>query len=198
MTMKSICLWILLLINISQMVAQVGIGTITPTAELEINAVGTLPALEIAPQLSPVGTATGQLSIIGDKLYMYDATRASWLTVESSAIQFGRNGNVDTDNIHFGGNMVAGNSGALMPYDGTIVAITAMAASGDDTDLNLRARNILGTNSINETFQLSALRYLDTTANFEFNEGDYLTLRARDGTTTATDVTIVLWVKWRQ
>ena len=47
MTMKSICLWILLLINISQMVAQVGIGTITPTAELEINAVGTLPALEL-------------------------------------------------------------------------------------------------------------------------------------------------------
>ena len=181
--------------------SQVGIGTVSPSATLTIDS-GSDPiaALELVPQATPTtNLADGQLAVINGKLYLYDdSVRNSWLSVETVALQFGRNGNVDTDNLHFGGNMVSGTSGALMPADGTIVAITAMAASGADTDINIRARDAGGTNSINETFSLTSLRYTDNTANLQFNAGDYITARARDGATTATDVTVIVWVKWRQ
>ena len=178
--------------------SQVGVGTTNPSSELEISTDNAgIPALELNPQTSPTGTADGQISVIGDKLYMYDATRIKWLSVESSTLQFGRNGNVDNDNLHFGGNMVSGTAGALMPFDGTIVAITSMAASGDDTDVNIRARDVTNTNTIDQTFSLSSLRYINTTTNFNFNAGDYITVRGRDNSTTAVDLTVIIWVKWR-
>ena len=94
--------------------------------------------------------------------------------------------------------MVSGSSGPLMPFDGTIVAISSVGSSGDDTDVNIRARDASNANSINETFTLSSLRYTDTSANFDFNAGDYITVRARDAATTTENLTVVLWVKWRQ
>lgn len=180
--------------------AQVGVGTLVPNGKLTIDAsADTTAALELVPQATPTtNLADGQFAVIGDKLYMYDATRVKWLSVESTALQFGRNGDVDTQGIHYGGNMVSGTSGPLMPFDGTIIAITAMGASGDDTDFNVRARDATNTNSINETFTLSSLRYTDTAANFDFSAGEYINLRARDAATTTVDVTVVFWVKWRQ
>lgn len=180
--------------------AQVGVGTLTPNGKLTIDASAeTIAALELIPQATPTtDLAAGQLAVIGDKLYMYDATRTKWLTLESTAIQFGREGNTTQDNIRYGGNMISGVSGALMPFDGTIVAITAMAASGDDTDINVRARDAANTNSVNETFSLASLRYTDTATNLDFDAGDYITARGRDNTTTAVDVTVIVWVKWRQ
>ena len=180
--------------------AQVGIGTTTPNGMLTIDASSeTRAALELTPQATPTtNLANGQLAVIGSTLYMYDATRTKWLSVESTAIQFGRNGATDTQNLQYGGNMASGTAGALMPFDGTIVAITAMGASGDDTDINVRVRDASNTNTINETFALSGLRYTDTAANFDFDAGDYITARARDATTTTTDVTVIFWVKWRQ
>ncbi|WP_299212689.1 hypothetical protein [uncultured Dokdonia sp.] len=180
--------------------AQVGVGTITPNGKLTIDASAeTTAALELVPQATPTtNLANGQLAVIGDKLYMYDLTRTAWLSVESTAIQFGRNGDVDTNALHYGGNMVANDSGALMPFNGTIVAITAMGASGDDTDFNVRVRTAAGTNSVNETFSLSGLRYIDTTTNLDFSANEHITARARDAATTTTDVTVIIWVKWRQ
>lgn len=180
--------------------AQVGIGTILPNGKLTIDASAeTTAALELVPQATPTtNLANGQLAVIGDKLYMYDATRTKWLTLESAAIQFGREGDTTQDNLRYGGNMISGTSGALMPFDGTIVAITAMAASGDDTDINVRARDASNTNSVNETFSLTSLRYTDTATNLDFDAGDYITARGRDNTTTAVDVTVIVWVKWRQ
>ncbi len=180
--------------------AQVGVGTLVPNGKLTIDASSdTTAALELVPQATPTtNLADGQLAVIGDKLYMYDATRTKWLSVESTALQFGRNGDVDDDQIHYGGNLRNGNAGALMPFNGTIVAITAMGASGDDTDFNVRSRDAANTTNLNETFTLSSLRYTDTAADFDFDAGEYINLRARDATTTTTNVSIILWVKWRQ
>ena len=45
--------------------AQVGVGTTDPTAELEIETSNSgIPALELNPQSSPTGTATGQLAVL--------------------------------------------------------------------------------------------------------------------------------------
>ncbi len=180
--------------------AQVGIGTTVPDAKLTIDAsANTFAALELIPQATPTtDLGEGQLAVIGDKLYMYNDARSKWLSVESTAIQFGRNGDTDTQSLQYGGNMVDGGSGPLMPFDGTIVAISAIGGDGDDTNINVRARDATNTNSINETFALSTLRYTDTAADFDFDAGDYITVRARDAATTTDDVTVILWVKWRQ
>lgn len=180
--------------------AQVGVGTTTPNGKLTIDASAeTTAALELVPQATPTtNLATGQLAVIGDKLYMYDATRAKWLSMESTAIQFGRNGDVNNQALHYGGNMVANDSGALMPFNGTIVAVTAMGASGDDTEFNVRIRTAAGANSVNETFSLSSLRYIDTTTNLDFSANEHITVRARGDATTTVDPTVIVWVKWRQ
>lgn len=179
--------------------AQVGVGTTNPVGKLTVDAsADTTAALELIPQATPTtNLSAGQIAVIGDKAYMYDATRMKWLSLESIALQFGRNGGVDEDTLHHGGNMVSGTSGPLMPFNGTIIAITARGASGDDTDIQLRVRNGT-TNTIDETFTLASLQYQNTSANFDFSAGEYFTVRGRDATTTTTDLTVTVWVKWRQ
>jgi len=78
-----------------------------PTAELEIETTNTgIPELELNAQSSPIATATGQIVLIGDKLYMYDVTRTKWLSIETAPLQYARNNNVDNNQrLHFGGNM---------------------------------------------------------------------------------------------
>ncbi len=102
-----------------QLFGQVGIGTLTPTAQLEISndiANPNLPLLELNPQSAPTGSATGQLSVIGDKLFMYDATRVKWLSVESTALHFARGGSNRNDApLRFSGVIGNQNSGAYMP-----------------------------------------------------------------------------------
>ena len=181
--------------------SQVGIGTLTPNGKLTIDAsTETTAALELVPQATPTtNLANGQLAVIGDKLYMYDLTRTAWLSVESTALQFGRDGNVGNVNLLLGGNMDSETSGVLMPLNGTIVAITAMAASGGDAPINVRARDVNDINSIDETLTLASLRYTDTTTNLDFDAGDYITVRAFGGTSNRPiDVTTTVWIKWRQ
>lgn len=179
--------------------AQVGVGTTNPTGKLTIDASSdSTAALELVPQAVPTSNlAAGQIAVIGDKAYMYDATRMKWLSLESVALQYGRNGASDTDTLQYGGNMASGTSGALMPFNGTIVAITAIGASGDDTDIQLRVRNGT-TNTIDQTFTLNALEYIDTVTNLDFSAGEYFTVRTRDAATSTTDVTVTIWIKWRQ
>ncbi|WP_299683083.1 hypothetical protein [uncultured Dokdonia sp.] len=180
--------------------AQVGIGTISPNGMLTVDASsGTTAALELVAQPTPTTSlANGQLAVIGNMLYMYDGSRSKWLSIESTAIQYARDGSSDDNQLLYGGDLTSGVSGSLMPLDGTIVAIAAMGSAGDDTDINIRARDATNTNSINETITLSSLRYIDNAVNLDFNAGDFITARARDASTTTTNLSLVIWVKWRQ
>lgn len=180
--------------------AQVGIGTSSPSAELEIVGSDTgIPVLELTPQSAPTGNTTGQLAVIGDLLYMYDDTRGKWLSVESTTFQFGKNGNTNSQNLEFGGAMVSGSSGPLMPFDGTIVAITANSSGGTSTkEFQVRVRN--GTTNISSTsFNLSSNIYNNSSLNIDFSAGDYITTRARDNSDgNVSNPGIVVWIKWRK
>ncbi len=130
--MKDIALMLLscaVWINFSY--AQVGIGTRNPTSQLEIATTNTgIPAIEINPQSTPLGTSEGQLAVMGDvtngyKLYMYDDVRGKWLSVETSTLTLGRNSNQDNTNLRATANQGNTRSGYLMPFDGTIVHVTA-------------------------------------------------------------------------
>ena len=183
--------------------SQVGIGTTNPTSELEIaTSTNGIPALELNPQTTPVGTATGQLAVIGNILYMYDATRVKWLSVAETALQFSRDGNVNTQTLRFGGDMINGGLGPLMPREGTIVAITATTFSNPNKNFELRVRRYDSTSGIisttqNDIFALTNFEYVNVNMNIDFGPNDFITIRGSAGG-NAQDLTVVVWIKWRQ
>lgn len=181
--------------------SQVGIGTVTPSAELEINATPTgIPALQLNPQTTPTGTAMGQLAVVGDKLYMYDDTRGKWLSVESTALHFARGGaNRNDSPLRFSGVISNQNSGSYMPLDGTIVYISAMINAGDDSkEFLIERRDSSGFVATAATFNLSGEVYSNASANIDFNAGEYLITRISGTGGTVNNPNIIIWVKWRQ
>jgi len=181
------------------MLCQVGVGTTNPTSELEIETSNTgIPALEINPQTAPVGTADGQLSVIGDKLYMYDLTRAKWLSIENTTLLCGRTGSRTNEVLRFMGNFGNQNTGALVPMDATIVHISARARGGNATkDFSLEIRNGAGFVS-STTYNLAAREYTNPALNIDVNAGEYLIARIGNTGGNVTDLTLIVWLKWRQ
>ena len=184
--------------------AQVGIGTPTPSAELDIITTNTgIPALELNPQTDPVGSQTGQLAVIGDKLYMYDGTRGKWLSVESTPLQYGRNGtNIDTDRLRFGGDIRNASSGAKMPLNGTIVYIAVQTAGGDaDKEFDLEINGTDVGDSVDPTidgrFELVGGSFYSSEYNIDFDAGDFISIQAR-GADDVEHPAAIIWVKWRE
>ena len=137
---KTIIQIVFFLSFINSTYAQVGIGTTSPSAMLELVSTDTgIPALELTPQSAPVGDTTGQLAVIGDILYMYDAIKGLWLSVETVSFDFGKSGNVETESLRSQGNITSANSGTLMPFNGTIIAITANSNTASGTTNCLRS-----------------------------------------------------------
>jgi len=175
--------------------SQVGIGTTSPTAELEILSknIG-IPSLELDPQSAPVGSATGQLAVIGDMLFMYDATRVKWLSVETTALQFGVKGSKEDQYMKFGGDVKSGGSGAMMPYGGTITAITIIASGGASN----KGFEVHINGSANTTYYLVSRKFSTTSANIDFNAGDSLQMYIAYSGVTVQNSVAVIWVKWRK
>lgn len=185
----------------------VGIGTVTHTAELEIATTNTgIPTLELNPQTAPTGTVTGQLSVIGNRLYMYDATRAKWLSLETTALQYGYSFDADNQMLLFGGDIgldttIQNLTGPKMPFDGTIVHLTIESSGGNATksfDLVINGTNIPnnGDPTLDGRFNLSGYTFTRTTYNINFNTGDYIMIKARNNGAAVYDPTAVIWVKW--
>jgi len=196
-TSRTMALFMCLSTNI--MLCQVGVGTTNPTSELEIETTNTgIPALEINPQTAPVGTANGQLSVIGDKLYMYDLTRAKWLSIENTTLLYGRSGSRTNEVLRFMGDFGNQNTGALIPMDATIVHISARARGGNSSkDFSLEIRNGAGFVS-STTYNLATREYTNTALNINVNAGEYLIARIGSSGWNVTDLTLTVWLKWRQ
>ena len=139
-------------------ISQVGVGTDLPTAQLEVANINTgLPALEFNTQTTPTGSADGQLSFIGYKIYIFDTSRAEigtdgkWLSIETSASRFGRNGIQDDVNMRAVANQGSNRSGYLMPYAGTITYILAKSNDNNGApsrQFSIQVRNGNTTNTI--------------------------------------------------
>ena len=192
----------LLCLNVTAMWSQVGIGTTDPSAELEIETTNTgIPALQLNPQSAPDGDADGQLAVIGDKLYMYDLTRDKWLSIETTALQYGRNGNVNNQRLRFGGDLRNNSSGPLMPFDGTIVYMTIKSSDGSSTkdfDIKINGTDV-GTDTdatLDGRVNLSSGSFTQTEYNIDFDAGDFITLEIRNGSDVANPAGVI-WVKWR-
>jgi hypothetical protein len=179
--------------------AQVGVGTVNPSAQLEIVGTNTgIPALELNPQTAPTGSETGQLAVIGDELYMYDATRGKWLSMQATPLQWSRNGDAGNETLRFGGDTRAINTGASMPFDGTIVYITANAAGGNASKgFEVRIKSGVTIKSTT-AFNLTSSVFRKTDYNVNFVAGDYINVFANNTGADVTDPAVIVWVKWRK
>ena len=188
--------------------SQVGVGTTNPTSALEIMSTNTgIPALEINPQSAPVGSADGQLAVIGDKLYLFDTSRANvgtpgkWLSVEVSVLPFGRNGNADNTNLKTAGNSAQNRSGYLMPFNGTIIHATVRSnnnsgAQAKQFDIQVRTGN---TNISSTSITTAAAEATNTNLNVDFSAGNFINVRINnDGNGNVNNPVLTLWVKWRE
>ncbi|WP_347923380.1 hypothetical protein [Pontimicrobium sp. SW4] len=194
---RTMALFMCLSTNI--MLCQVGVGTTNPTSELEIQTSNTgIPALEINPQTAPVGTADGQLSVIGDKLYMYDLTRTKWLSIENTTLLYGRGGSRTNEVLRFMGNFGNQNTGALIPMNATIVHISARARGGNTSkDFSLEIRDSVGLVS-STSYNLASREYMNTALNIDIDAGEYLIARIGSAGGNVTDLILTVWLKWRQ
>ena len=199
--MKSIIISTLLLAILNAQ-AQIGVGTNNPTAELEILAPANgKPSIELNPQSAPTGTATGQLSVIGDKLYAYDDIRGKWLSVEYTLLNYGLLGPADNQDLEFVGDIEL--SGPRMPFDGTIVYITMNASGGQpNKEVQIHKNNVPIPDNINPNqdgfLELDLYSYSNTLYNLDFNAGDYFQVDVTDTGIAVQDLSVLIKVKWRK
>lgn len=186
-------------------VAQIGLGTLSPSAALEIKTDPTgIAALRLEPQANPAGVVNGQMAVIADKLFLFNQARDKWLSVEETTLEYGRLGaGSDPAEIEFGGGDLQ--NGPRMPFDGTIVGIVISATEDDnqrkitlfkngiaipDNDLH---PNIDGVFILNPT----TLTFENADYNLDFNEGDMLSLAIDSAANDIEELVISLIIKWR-
>ncbi len=184
--------------NSSFRIGNLGIGTVNPTAKLEIDATAeNIPALEIVPRATaPTGTANGQIAVIDNSLYMFDTSRNKWLSMETMPFPFGRDGGTSDRYLDFANIQNNSDTGAKMPYDGTIVAITVESSGGNSTKGFEIRKN--GTATSLFSFNLASNAYLNSMTNIDFNAGDYLNVYVVSAGSNVTRPTAILFIKWRK
>lgn len=202
--MKNFLIFILSLSAYSA-ASQVGLGEAHPTAALEVKTEATgLSALRLNPQSNPVGTETGQMAIIGSQLYMFDAPRDKWLSVEQTTLEYGRLGSgSDPAEVEYGGGDLQ--NGPRMPFDGTIVSVSLSATDDNNREISLFINNVLVPNDdtnveIDGVFNLDpvTLRYEDTNYNLNFNTGDMLSFQVDGAVNDIDDLVVTMSIKWRK
>ena len=187
------------------LMAQMGIGTTEPTAMLEIQTeTDGIAALELVPQTNPSGRNTGQMAVIDNKLFLFDAARDKWLSVENTTLEYGRLGaGSDPAEIEFGGGDLQ--NGPRMPFDGTIVGITISATDDDNQrEVTLFKNGVAVANNnllpeLDGVFVLNpfTLQYRNSSYNLDFNAGDMLSFAIDSAVNDIDELVIKLDIKWR-
>jgi len=199
-TRKSKVFCIAVICTICTAYGQVGIGEDTPTAALEVKGTDTgIPTLHLQPQSSVTGTSSGQMAVIDDILYTYDALRGKWLSVETTVLTFGLAGAVDGQDLEYIGDVEL--SGPMMPFDGTVVYASAIASSGQSDkvlfiDVYSDTNNV--TPVISAPAQLVDYKISNNLINVDFNKGYFAKVRASAAGDPVNDIMFKIWVKWRK
>ena len=174
---------------------RIGIGTVSLTSKVKIDAFAdAFPSLEIVPRTTaPTGTASGQMAIINGSLFIYDLTRAKWLSSETMTYSFGLTGNADGDLLQYASVALAG-SGARILKNATIVGITVQTAGGNATKVFDVTASISGTTS----YTLVGGALVNSNVNVNVDAGEYIRVSASTAGTFASDPTVTLHLKWRE
>ena len=204
--MKTIILKFIVLFLFSISVhAQMGIGTTDPSAALEVSTTDNgVASMRLNPQNNPTGTQTGQLTVIDGILYMFDAVRGKWLSLESTSLGFGRLGQgSDPAEVEYAGGDTR--RSPIMPFDGTIVGISMSATNDNSREILLflnetAVPNNDINNNIDGVFNLdqSTLRYDNNNFNLDFEAGDVLRFEMESDVNDIENLIVNIRIKWRQ
>jgi len=158
---------------------------------------------------SPPGSDISTFQILGADLvlsepmsFMIDSTRGNkFLSVESSIFDFGHRSPSNNSWLRPGNEHIdSSKSGFIMPYDGTIVRATAQTNNTNNNSKtfsifinlieNINILTLSGTGEVKDEV---------TNVNIDFNAGDKIRVRAKNGTGSKLSHTLVsIWVKWRK
>jgi hypothetical protein len=105
--------------------------------------VSTTAPLEITPKaaLPTGGLADGQIAVSGGIMFIYDGTRAKWLSVQRQFLVFGRKGKSQNQYLNFGaGTLASNNSGYRLARNATIVSMTAQVDDNTTSTVDVYVR----------------------------------------------------------
>lgn len=125
--------------------------------------------------------------------YQYDGSRNKWLSTTQMTYDWGSN-NADGKYLNIHG-AAATMSGYLMPRNGTIIALTAKIASGNQTK-SVEIRRNHDTSNPLKTFTLTSGSYSSVVENIDFQIGDYLQAFVVSSGAPARDVVVVATIAW--
>jgi len=126
--------------------------------------------------------------------FQYDSSRSKWLSITQMFLDWGSSvADGKYLNIH---GATATQTGYLMPYNGTIISLTAKIASGNQSKvLELRRNN--DRDNVLDTFTLASGTYSSTTKNIDFNAGDYMQAFVPSSGVPAKDAVVMAVIAWR-
>ncbi len=165
------------------------------TEPVTFNASGTVAPLQVTPIAYTPSTALadGQVCNRNGVLYMYDTTRAKWISVEKPCISF--SSSKGDANYLVSGSFSDINSGYVALRKGTIIGIAAVGGSGNTTkEFSIRKN---GAESDLILFNLTNSKFYSDTYNIDFNAGDVLQVYC-SATGTAINAPVVqVYIAWR-
>lgn len=140
--------------------------------------------------------SSGQMAVIGGLLYVYDAARSKWLSVQRQTFVFGRRGRSRNQYLNFFvSDNPSNNSGIRMLRNATIVGLAGQLNAVGSCDLRLRKDDVvtnITTLNIN-----SALGNIDASVNVDVDANSFLQAYV-DASPFVRSPVLVVEIAWRK
>lgn len=148
---------------------------------------------ELVPQNSIPSTnlASGQITIIGDELYIYDGGRSKWLSADSTTYVFSMN-SASGQTMSIGGT-VGNGVGFKMPMKATIVKISVSSSGGNATK-KFEIRKV-GSATPLKSFSLNSGSYISLNDNITLNAGDIVQVYVSGEGTPVKNPIVTLFIR---
>ncbi len=133
----------------------------------------------------------GDMHVDDGELFVYDGGRSKWLASKEH-YAFASNGATDNEYLRIG-QMASATTGFRIPYDGTIVAVTAQSRAGNAT----KGFEVQVNGVASISFNLAANVYSNTTANQNVSANDDLRVFCVSAGAAANDIVVSVFIKRR-
>ena len=165
---------------------------------VKINPTSTNAPLELTPKAdrSTTGLAAGQIEVGTNGIaYIYDATRAKWLSLQRFQLVFGRSGPTKNQYLPFGtGNLPSNNSGYRMLRNATIIGMSTQLDSSGTCNIHCQKND--ETTNIASLAIASEVGNQRTDLNIDLAAGDFLQSYL-EATNTVKDPVVIIEIAWR-
>ncbi len=155
--------------------------------------------LTIVPKVSltSTGMIDGSLEIYDGILYMYDATRTKWLSVNRQTLVFSKAGITADQYLNLAGGVIDSGSGYRIPANSTIVSMSVQSSTTDNYSVSIRKSGSvtdLATLSVPGTDGTSTV---STNTNLTINEDIQCYLNYTGSSAGVEDPVVMIQLAWR-